>query len=157
MAKIPYELHRKIHKMVPVLCIDGVIFKNEAVLLIKRSIPPFKNHWTLPGGHVMYGETVEQAVLREIKEETGLSIKIEKLVGIYSDPKRDPRGHLITIAYLLKPIKGRIKPDKREANDIRFFKKLPEKIGFDHRKIIRDAINTLKNKNCLKIQANKSL
>jgi len=137
--KIPEKVFSKIRKLVPLLTIDGVIFMGGKVLLLKRSIKPYRGYWTLPGGHVRFGETVNEAVHREIKEETGLDVKINKMVGIYSDPKRDPRGHLITIAYLLKPIGGEMKPDEEEASDMRFFRNLPKNIGFDHRKIIIDS------------------
>ena len=145
MEKIPHEILSKIRKFVPLLTVDGVIFLDGKVLLVKRAIKPFKGYWTLPGGHVRLGETVEDAVHREIKEETGLDVEIEKMVGIYSDPKRDPRGHVITIAYILKPIGGELKFDEEEASDIKYFRNLPKKIGFDHRKIIMDAKMMMRN------------
>ena len=124
----------------PILAVDGVIVEKKSVLLVKRAIEPFKSYWCLPGGHVEYGETVEQAVKREMKEELGVSVKIKKLVGVYSKPKRDPRGHTVSIAFLLQKIRGRIHLSK-EAAEFSYFalNKLPKKIGFDHRQIIKDA------------------
>jgi 8-oxo-dGTP diphosphatase len=136
---IPKNKFSEIRKLVPILTVDGVIFLKEKILLVKRSIKPYKGCWCLPGGHVRFGETVEEAVIREVEEETGLEVEIENLIGVYSNPKRDPRGHSVTIAYLLKALGGELRPDKSEASDIRFFDNLPKKIGFDHRNIITDA------------------
>ena len=91
-----------------------------------------------------HGETVEDAVAREIKEETDLTCEPLGLVGVYSDPKRDPRGHTITLAYILKIIRGEAKKTA-EATEIKYFDfgDLPEKIAFDHEKIICDARKVL--------------
>ena len=80
----------------PKLTVDAIITKNDKILLIKRRRKPFKDFWALPGGFVNYGEKVEDAVIREVLEETNLECKIEKLLGVYSDPNRDPRGHTVS-------------------------------------------------------------
>ena len=123
----------------PRLTVDGVIVEKGKILLVRRNIEPFKGYWVLPGGHVEYGERVEDAIAREMKEELGVSVRIKGLVGVYSDPKRDPRGQTITIAFLLERTSGEIQIDW-EASEYKFFSldRLPRKIGFDHRKIIRD-------------------
>ena len=86
----------------PKLTVDGILLKKGEILLIKRKNPPFKNSWALPGGFVEYGEKTEDAVLREFFEETGLKTTIKKLIGVYSDPDRDPRGHTVSIIYLIE-------------------------------------------------------
>jgi 8-oxo-dGTP diphosphatase len=123
----------------PILMVDGLIIERGRVLLEKRNHYPFAGCWVLPGGHVDYGETVEKAVIRDMKEELDILVIIEKLFGVYSDPKRDPRYHTVSMVFLLKKVKGKIKID-RESSDFKFFslKKLPRKIGFDHRQIIND-------------------
>ena len=124
----------------PHLTVDGLVLNfQRKILLLKRKIYPFKNSWVLPGGFVEYGERVEEAIVREIKEETGLQTKIKKFLGVYSDPQRDPRAHHISLAYLLKIEKGKIRKNF-ESSQIKFFslKRLPQKIGFDHQKIIED-------------------
>ncbi len=125
--------------MSPVLSVDGLIIEDRKIILLKRAIYPFKDFWVLPGGKVKYGETVEQAIVREIKEELGIKIRIKRLLGVYSNPSRDPRYHSVSIAYVLKRISGKIKLNF-EASQFKYFSlnKLPKKIGFDHRKIIND-------------------
>lgn len=123
----------------PAITVDGIILnENDEILLIKRKNEPFKDLWALPGGFVEYGEKVEDAVLREIKEETGLNVEIVKLFGVYSDPKRDPRGHTISVVFHCK-IKGGIlkgSDDAKEAKWIKFKDDL--KLAFDHLKILKD-------------------
>ncbi|WP_440952731.1 NUDIX domain-containing protein [Methanococcoides sp. FTZ1] len=122
----------------PLLTVDAVIILNGKIVLIKRKNPPFRNSFALPGGFVEVGETTEAAVIREAQEETGLSIDIIKLVGVYSEPSRDPRGHTVSVCYLAV---GHGEP--RAATDaagVALFdiKELPD-IAFDHQKMIEDA------------------
>lgn len=123
----------------PLLTVDVIIRrKDRSIVLIKRRNPPFQNFYALPGGFVEYGETVEEAAVREAKEETGLKVKISKLVGVYSDPDRDPGGHVVTIAYLAEEVGGRLRHGT-DAEEARSFKKIPPKLAFDHQKILKDA------------------
>lgn len=124
----------------PRLTVDGIIMQNKMILLIKRGNEPFRGRWALPGGFVEYGETTEEAVIREIQEETGIGGTIKKILGVYSDPKRDPRGHTISIVYLLGIARGSPQAGS-DAKDIHFFNlnDLPP-LAFDHEKIIKDAI-----------------
>lgn len=123
---------------IPGLTVDGIIIIDDKICLINRKNEPFKGKWALPGGFVEYGEKVEDAVIREIFEETGLTTSINFLVGVYSDPNRDPRGHTVSIVYSLNIIKGELKSGD-DAADARFFniKEIPE-MSFDHEKIIKD-------------------
>ncbi|MFA6254766.1 MAG: NUDIX hydrolase [Patescibacteria group bacterium] len=124
----------------PILTVDSLIInKKGEVLMIKRNYFPFVGFWVLPGGHVKYGERVETALKREIFEETNLKIKSYTLFGVYSDPKRDPRYHTVSLAYFCQSINSRLKGN-RESTAHNFFplNKLPKDIGFDHRKIIND-------------------
>lgn len=124
----------------PNITVDAIILQEQSVLLVKRKNDPFKDKWALPGGFVEYGETTEKAVIREINEETGLHTNIKKLVGVYSEPDRDPRGHTITIVYMLKIVNGELKSGD-DAIDVKFFNlnNLPD-LSFDHKKIIHDTI-----------------
>lgn len=122
----------------PLLTVDAIIVHKEKLVLIKRKNPPYKGQFALPGGFVDIGETVEQAVIRETKEETGLDGNTVILVGVYSDPKRDPRSHTVSICFIVR-CDGDIKAGS-DAEDIALFDfdKIP-KLAFDHNKIIEDA------------------
>ena len=119
------------------VAVDGVVVNEDKVLLILRDHEPFAGYWVLPGGHVERNETVEQALFREIKEETGLDVGILSLIGVFSDPDRDPRG-LVSVAYLISPINHRVKIN-REASKWSWFHwdDIPSNVGFDHRDIIK--------------------
>jgi 8-oxo-dGTP diphosphatase len=124
----------------PLLTVDVIIRRRDgSLVLVKRLNPPFKDFYAIPGGFVEYGETVEDAAVREAKEETGLNVRIRRLVGVYSDPNRDPRGHVVTIAYLAEEISGELRAGG-DAGEVEAFKGLPSKLAFDHRKILRDAL-----------------
>jgi len=132
----------------PSLTVDAVITcENDSIILIKRRKSPYKDSWALPGGFVEYGETVESAVLREVKEETCLEIDLKGIVGVYSDPKRDPRGHTVTICYLAVIIGGELKAST-DASAVSCFPKrdiLKLKLAFDHDLIIKDALKLIEN------------
>jgi 8-oxo-dGTP diphosphatase len=99
----------------------------------------------LPGGFVEYGETVESAAIRETKEETGLDVILGDIVGVYSNPDRDPRGHIISICFLGQKIGGKLIADT-DAADVKYFS-LDEvstiDLAFDHGKILEDAFELL--------------
>jgi len=121
------------------LTVDAIIPYKGGIVLIKRKNDPFKGYYALPGGIVEYGERVEDAAVREVKEETGLECRVKKLVGVYSDPNRDPRGHFVSICFLMEVIGGELKASS-DAEDVKVFKlgDLP-KLAFDHEKMIKDA------------------
>jgi 8-oxo-dGTP diphosphatase len=126
-------------RRVPSLTADVVIPASNGVVLIKRAHEPYKDRWALPGGFVNYREKVEDAAVREAQEETGLKVKLIKLVGVYSDPDRDPRGHVVSICFLAECVKGKPVANS-DAADARVFKDIPwRELAFDHSKILRDA------------------
>jgi 8-oxo-dGTP diphosphatase len=125
----------------PRLTTDCVIFdKDGRVLLIRRKNEPFKGRYALPGGFVDVGETVEAGCRREVREETGLDVDRLHLVGVYSDPNRDPRGHTVSIAF------ASMLPDAPEPNagdDAAACEWVADwrdvELAFDHDRIIADA------------------
>lgn len=128
----------------PLLTVDALIIYEEKIVLIKRENLPYKGMFALPGGFVDMGETVEEAVVREAKEETNLDIGIIRLLGVYSDPKRDPRGHTVSICFIATGHGDLNAGD--DAGDIGLFDiyNVPE-LAFDHKKIIEDAISTMES------------
>ena len=125
----------------PALTTDCVIYDPAGrVLLIRRKNEPFKGAFALPGGFVDIGETVEAACRREVREEVGLEVGDLKLVGVYSDPRRDPRGHTVSVAYLtrlpraLAPTAG---DDAEAAQWVADWRKLT--LAFDHAQVLDDA------------------
>ena len=123
----------------PALTVDVIVREGKKVLLVRRKNEPFKGKWALVGGFVEYGEKVEEAAKRECKEETGLEIELERLVGVYSDPDRDPRGHVVSICFLARVVGGKLKAGS-DAGDAKFFERIPWKqLAFDHAQILKDA------------------
>jgi len=123
------------------LTVDAVIKRGDMVVLIKRKYDPFKGCWAIPGGFVEYGETVDDAVVREAKEETGLEVEIEGLVGVYSDPARDPRGHVVSVCFLCKAVGGELiaETDAEDVGEFEIDELKDLELAFDHRKILMDA------------------
>lgn len=143
MPKVDFELYSQFRENFPLICADGVVLNKDKVLLIKRKIKPFKGFWTIPGGHIDFGETSQESLIREIKEETNIDVEVEQLIKIYDNPKRDPWGHIISIAYLCKPINANTVFEENEEVESLYWcsiNALPENIGFDHRIMINDAI-----------------
>ena len=120
----------------PFPTVDIIIEVDGGIVLIERKNPP--HGWAIPGGFVDYGETVEAAAVREAKEETGLDVTLIRLLGVYSDPARDPRSHTISTVFV-GSASGQPEADD-DAADAGVFTEdtLPERIVFDHKKILAD-------------------
>lgn len=126
----------------PLLTVDAlIIYKKDKIVLIRRKNPPYKGQLALPGGFVDIGEKVEEACIRESKEETSLDVEIIRLLGVFSDPERDPRGHTVTIAFTCKPLQEDQEPkaatDAAKIEIIKLSEVLKKEIAFDHKKIIK--------------------
>jgi len=125
----------------PALTTDCVCFDpSGSVLLIRRKHPPYQDAYALPGGFVEVGESVEQACRREFTEETGLVAGALRLVGIYSEPGRDPRGHTVTVAFMTQiaaaePAAGSDAAAAEWVGDWRDIE-----LAFDHADILRAAV-----------------
>jgi 8-oxo-dGTP diphosphatase len=127
----------------PIPTVDAIIQKGLEILLIKRKKDPFKNMLALPGGFVNENEKVEEAIIRETIEETTLEIRLLDILGVYSDPSRDPRKHIMTTVFIAE-IKGDKNLEAVAADDASEIVWLSlesiEKntFAFDHKKIIND-------------------
>jgi len=127
----------------PLLTVDIVIElvdrPDSPIVLIQRRHPPYG--WALPGGFVDVGETLERAAVREAEEETGLRVTLTRLLGCYSDPRRDTRGHTVSAVYLGQ---ARGEPWARDdAKEVGVFRptEFPAELAFDHARILRDYLD----------------
>ena len=120
-------------------------FPENKILLIKRNTIPFKGYWGLPGGRMDPGETIEQTVVREVKEETGLDVEIDRKIGEYVEKgiNDDVDYEYYPTCFLVKRVGGEIKRQESEIQDIQLFslKELPDPLGFEHDKMINDYLN----------------
>ena len=130
-------------KKMPRLTVDAWIRDRRGrVLLVKRGRPPFEGRWGLPGGFCEWKETTQKCCAREALEETGLTIRVGELRGVYSKPNRDPRGHNVTVLYAARRLKGRAQGGD-DAAEARWFapnelRKTP--FAFDHREIVMEQL-----------------
>lgn len=134
------------------LSVDAVVFGYEegniSVLLIKRKYEPFKGKWAIPGGFVLNDESLEEAVERELQEETGIKINYLEQLYTFGKPSRDPRGRVVSVAYF-----GLVRPNafkifaSTDAEQVQWFdiNELPN-LSFDHKEILKTAIERLQGK-----------
>ena len=130
----------------PKLTVDGIAIMDGQIILIKRKSQPFQGQYALPGGFVEYGETVETAVVREFQEETGLQTRVKHLLGVYSSPDRDPRGHTVSVVFELEVTGGKLTGGDDASEACQFdLTKLP-KLAFDHDAMVADFLKTASKK-----------
>lgn len=136
------------------LTVDAVVFgyskaEGVAVLLIQRKYPPFKDEWAIPGGFVLEEESLEEAVQRELQEETGIAVNYLEQLYTFGEPKRDPRQRIVSVAYygLVKSSQYQVLKASTDAANAQWFsiKKLPA-LAFDHKQILHIAIERLRAK-----------
>jgi len=132
----------------PSSTVDLIVPINKGLLFVKRKNAPFKDYWAFPGGYLNCGqENLETAAIRELSEETSLKIdsKDLELLGVYSDPNRDPRGHVISHAYVVKKYEGTLMAND-DAARVKVFRTKPKKLAFDHSKIYDDYKKYVQNR-----------
>lgn len=128
----------------PTPTVDTIIQRDSRILLVKRKNDPFKGYLVLPGGFVSEGERVEDAAKREVKEETSLNIELLDILGVYSDPTRDPRGHMMSTVFIAKISSHNDKVDAVAQDDAAAIEWISlevidtRNVGFDHKRIISD-------------------
>ena len=113
------------------------------ILLVRRGRPPFPGRWALPGGFCERGETTESACAREVREETGVQVRIGGVRGVYSDPKRDPRGHTVSVLYDAVAVAGKARGGD-DAAEARWFSRrelMKLDLAFDHGRIVREQLS----------------
>lgn len=130
----------------PLIAADVIIHQEgqswRSIILIERKNPPVG--WAIPGGFVDIGETVEHAAVREAKEETALDVTLRGLLGLYSKPNRDPRGHVVSAVYVGTGRGQLAAADDASAVDVFSVDQLPQPMAFDHAQVVKDYIDYLK-------------
>ena len=125
----------------PILVVEVIVEINDKLLLVKRKKDPFKGYFSFPGGTVSLGENVEDAIRSETLEETNLKIAPTDILGVYSNPMRDPRGHRISVVFVGKVVSG----DAQAGGDADSLEWLPvdnqTALAFDHHKILQDYLH----------------
>ncbi|MGM0649964.1 MAG: NUDIX domain-containing protein [Bacteroidota bacterium] len=135
----------------PMVTVDALVFTGNAddrhVLLIYRKNPPFKGYWALPGGFIEMDESLEHAVVRELKEETGLEIPGFRQLQAFGKPNRDPRGRTISVVFIKQLDKFQEPKAGDDAEKAAWFSlaKLPP-LAFDHDKIIKVGLKFISDK-----------
>jgi 8-oxo-dGTP diphosphatase len=123
-------------------------FSENKILLIKRNTVPFKGYWALPGGRMDPGETIEQTIVREVKEETGLDTTIVSKVGEYVEKgvKDEVEYEYYPTCFVVKPVGGEIKKQESEIQEIKLFSlnELPKPLAFVHEEMIKDYVDASK-------------
>jgi ADP-ribose pyrophosphatase YjhB (NUDIX family) len=120
--------------------VDIVVQRDSKILLVRRKKDPFKNRLALPGGFINEGETAEDAARREAREETSLEVEPIEILGVYSDPRRDPRKHVMSVVFIAIMIGGEEKAgdDALETEWLELDGIVDSEVAFDHMQIIRD-------------------
>ncbi|HKZ98813.1 MAG TPA: NUDIX hydrolase [Thermoplasmata archaeon] len=122
----------------PRVAVDGIVTREGRIVAVIRGNEPFRGRAALPGGFVELGERAEDAVVREVREETGLEARVVRLVGVYSDPARDPRGHVLSVVYELEAVRGALAAGSDAARVILVDPDAPPAMAFDHARILAD-------------------
>jgi 8-oxo-dGTP diphosphatase len=123
-------------------------YDENKILLIKRNTKPFKGYWALPGGRMDIGETIEQTIVREVKEETGLDVAIMRKIGEYVEKglKDEVEYEYYPTCFLVKPVAGELKKQDSEILEIKLFSlnELPAPLAFEHDQMVRDYLKVRK-------------
>ena len=140
---MPNSSGTKYRPVTPLLAADAIIEltnqPNRPIVLIQRKNPPYG--WAIPGGFVDVGERLEVAAIREAKEEVSLDVTLTALLGMYSDPKRDDRGHTVTAVYVAESSGEPIAADDAKNLQIFDIDSLPAELAFDHAQVLEDYRN----------------
>lgn len=127
--KLPFAEFKIIYSRVPRLCIDLAIKSDEGIVLIKRDIKPWQGMWHTPGGTLLMGEKIKDAIKRIAFHETGLKVKVIRHLGVveFVGTKKGAYSHGVSLYYLVEPQKGTLRGSE-QGEDVRYFRKLPDNL-----------------------------
>jgi len=143
MKKSSTKDYEKFIKIFPFSCVDVLVFKDDAILLTKRTRDPYKNYWHLPGHMIRKNESMRQAVKRAAKDELNLNVTIKKYVGVFES--LNSFRHDISHGFVVKIMSGNIKTDF-QSKEMKFFKKIPRDTIPHQKKMIKEAKRILNEK-----------
>jgi colanic acid biosynthesis protein WcaH len=147
--EIPIKLYKQIHASMPIPCVDAVVVDGGKALLFRRTNQPAKGQYWFPGGRVYKGETLKEAVLRKVKEETGLDVKIISQLGneetIFAEGPFDGPTRTINTVFLVKLKKGDVIKIDSQHDDLKWVNKAPRESHTYIKKFIRAALALQKN------------
>lgn len=124
-----------IYRRVPRLCVDLVIRDRRGIVLIRRDITPDRGRWHFPGGTVHFGETLSSAVRRFARDETGLTVKIFKVIDAVEYFRGKKFGHIVSIVYLVRPVSGTLH-GSWQGKRVNFFRALPKGMVVEQRRFL---------------------
>jgi ADP-ribose pyrophosphatase YjhB (NUDIX family) len=136
------SLYDRIVRCMPIPTVEALVVRNNSLLFLKRSNAPAKGQWWFPGGRIRKGETLEEALFREVIEETGLHVTSYRLVNVYS--RVFPERHDITVAFLCKCRRGKVVLNE-EHSEHKFFKDIPMNV---HPYLLRTIHDSSWSKHC---------
>lgn len=135
VRRLPYQDFKYIYSKVPRLCVEAVIKTDEGILLARRDIPPAKGNWHIPGGTVLWGETLKGAVTRIAKGEVGLNVTPERVLDVLDYSSKSGYGQSVGVLFLCKVVSGKLRGSK-EGRNVGWFKSLPQPIIFEHEEFL---------------------
>jgi len=140
VKKLPEKLYKRIYSLVPRLCVDVIIRSTDGIVLVKRDIPPCKGMWHIPGGTVLLGESLGQAVKRVAKDETNLEIEINQPLQVKEYSKESAFGQVVSIVYLADAISGYLKGNGY-GEEVKAFKVIPAETILEQIQLIKKALS----------------
>lgn len=140
VKRIPFDQFKKIYSRVPRLCVEVVLMRGKSLLLIRRTIPPYKGQWHTPGGTVLKGESLEDTVRRVAKEELSAEVDVVKILGIIEyKPHEDHYGQDISVAFLVRSKTTKFYLDGH-ADKYDFFSKIPRNTIMEQKRFYKKVL-----------------
>jgi len=138
LKKLPFSEFVSIYSRVPRLCVDLAIVNGNGILLTKRDINPWKGMWHTPGGTLLFGEKIKDAIRRISMEETGLKVKVVRLLGVaeFVGTEKGAYSHGVSLYYLAEPAGGRLRGSE-QGKELKYFRKLPANLIKEQKEFLK--------------------